>query len=289
MNALHTLDIPTLKKVRSGKVREIFDLGEHFLFVATDRVSAFDCILPTPIPDKGRVLTQISRFWFDRLAVEHHMISDSLADLPSQLQSLFPLLDGRFMIVKKLQMLPVECVVRGYLVGSGFADYQKTGSVCGITLPQGMQRAQQLEKPLFTPAAKNDHGHDENISFATMKEMIGDHLAEQLRDISVDLYVRARDIAREKGLIIADTKFEFGVQDGTIVLADEVLTPDSSRYWDEQAYQIGRNPESFDKQIVRDHLAGTNWNKEPPAPELPDAIVSRTREKYLELAEKLIG
>ncbi len=285
------IDIPSLKKVASGKVREIFDLGDHFLFVATDRLSAFDVILPDPIPNKGRVLTQLSKFWFELLheEVANHMVSTDFAKLPASLQEYRALLDGRFMIVKKLEMVPVECVVRGYLVGSGYKEYSAQGTVCGMKLPPDLQLAQKLEEPIFTPAAKISDGHDENISFQTMVDMVGKDLAERLRDLSLLVYNKAAAHARGRGVLIADTKFEFGLQEGQIVLADEVLTPDSSRYWPADSYRTGSNPPSYDKQFVRDYLSDLGWNHKPPAPRLPEELLAGTSKRYLECYERIVG
>jgi len=284
--AVTSVEIEGIEKIRSGKVREIYDLGDSYLFIATDRISAFDCILPTGIPGKGQVLTKLSHFWFDLLKTPNHLISDQISDLPAKYSEIlaphFQDLDGRFMIVKKLEMIPVECVVRGYLVGSGYKEYQQSRSVCGISLPEGLTMASKLPEVIFTPAAKNDHGHDENISFEAMVDMVGQDLSEKLRDLSIDIYQKAFEHAKERGVIIADTKFEFGLLDGEIVLADEVLTPDSSRYWPEATYHEGVSPESYDKQYVRDYLADLDWNKQPPAPQLPEDVVTVTRDKYLE-------
>lgn len=284
------LDFPSVKKVASGKVREIFDLGDHFLFVASDRISAYDVVLPNGIADKGRVLTQLSKFWFDQLHdVPNHLVSMDLSDLPANLQAHKESLDGRFMIVKKLKMIPVECVVRGYLVGSGWKEYQQQGTVCGLPLPEGLAQAQQLDQPIFTPAAKATEGHDENISFERMCDMVGVGLAEKLRALSLDIYRRAANHAKERGVLIADTKFEFGMEGDQIVLADEVLTPDSSRYWPEDEYTTGKNPPSFDKQYVRDYLSGLDWDKNPPGPELPEHILDGTTKRYRECYKRITG
>lgn len=289
MSAVTSLELPGIPKVASGKVREIFDLGEHFLFVASDRVSAFDVVLPTGIPHKGRVLTQLSKFWFDTLGVNHHLVSMDFDALPESLKAYREQLDGRFMIVKKLEMVPVECVVRGYLVGSGWKEYQRDGSVCGIALPENMKQAQKIAEPIFTPASKATDGHDINISFDTMVNEVGADLAGKLRDLSIDIYQRAAEHALKEGVIIADTKFEFGLLNGEIVLGDEVLTPDSSRYWPLDSYAVGANPPSYDKQYVRDYLATLDWDKEPPGPNLPDEIVSGTTKRYLECYERIAG
>jgi len=278
--AVTSLDIEGFNKVASGKVREIFDLGEHYLFVATDRISAFDCVMPNGIPGKGAVLTALSNFWFDHLeGVRNHLISTSF---PAELQAYANVLQDRSMVVRKLEMVPVECVVRGFLVGSGFKEYRGSGKVCGIDLPSGLQLADRLEQPIFTPAAKATSGHDENISFDQMVNRVGADLAERLRDLSLQIYQRAFEYAWQRGVIIADTKFEFGLVDDRIYLADEVLTPDSSRYWPRESYRVGQNPPSFDKQYVRDYLETLDWNKQPPAPALPDSIVAGTAKKYAE-------
>lgn len=286
-----TLELAGFKKTASGKVREIFDLGEHFLFVASDRISAYDVVMPTGIPSKGKVLTQLSKFWFEHLGsdIRNHMVSTDIADLPESLQAYKEELDGRFMIVEKLEMVTIECVVRGYLVGSGYKEYSQNGTVCGIKLPEGLDLASKLETPIFTPAAKATEGHDENISFERMVEMVGEDLSVKLRDLSIDIYRRAADYAATKGVIIADTKFEFGLKDGEIVLADEVLTPDSSRYWPAESYATGSNPPSFDKQYVRDYLSGLDWDKTPPGPEIPENVAAGTTERYITCYEQLTG
>ena len=273
--------------VRQGKVRDVYDLGDHYLMVASDRISAFDWILPTQIPDKGRVLTQISKFWFQFLGIPNHLVATEIdsADVPEGLDSTE--LEGRIMIVKKCEVVPIECVVRGYLVGSGWRDYQRTGQVCGIALPEGLPNCARFEQPLFTPATKADEGHDENISFEQMVESVGRETAEILRDRSLDVYSRGREYASERGIILADTKFEWGWHGDELMLIDEVLTPDSSRFWPADQYQPGRNQVSFDKQFVREYLDSTDWDKNSPPPELPLEIVNRTREKYIEAFERL--
>ncbi len=258
-------EIPGLNPKR-GKVRDIYDFGDRLLLVATDRISAFDWVLPTGIPDKGRVLTQISEFWFERmLGIKHHRISLDPRDLDLPKGTDVAALDGRSMVVVKTKVVPVECVVRGYLVGSGWKEYKKSGTVCGIELPAGLVEAQQLPEPIFTPATKAETGHDENIPFSTMCEIVGEDLSSKLRDLSLDIYRRGREYAREKGIIIADTKFEFGLLDERIILIDEVLTPDSSRFWPENQYRTGSNPPSYDKQFVRDWLETTGWDKNSAA------------------------
>ena len=285
------LHLPNLPLFKEGKVRSVYDLGESLLLVASDRISAFDHILPTGIPQKGAVLTQLSEFWFDYLneVVENHIISTDIKQMPEIVQQYRDTLDGRTMWVKKTDLIPIECVVRGYIIGSGWMDYQNTGQVCGISLPDNLQLADQLESPLFTPAYKADMGgHDENISFSKMCALIGQDTAHSLRDISIKLYQLGRDYAATKGIILADTKFEFGLLDDRIILIDEVLTPDSSRYWSASDYTTGVSPSSYDKQIVRDYLAST-WDKVPPAPELPAHIIEKTSQKYLEVFERLTG
>lgn len=273
--------------IRHGKVRDIYDLGENLLLVASDRISAFDWVLPTAIPDKGRVLTQISKFWFDHLEEPNHLLRlDPTADeLPAGADADW--FAGRSMVVKKCEVVPVECVVRGYLVGSGWKEYQERGTVCGIELPADMQNCQQLAEPLFTPATKAEEGHDENIPFETMAEVVGREKAEELRRRSIDLYVRGAEFARERGIIIADTKFEWGEVDGKLILIDEVMTPDSSRFWPAESYAVGSNPPSYDKQFVRDWLSSTDWDKNSEPPALPDEIVAKTRGKYIQAFEQL--
>jgi phosphoribosylaminoimidazole-succinocarboxamide synthase len=288
---LLTLELPGIKKLKSGKVREIFDLGQRLLFVASDRISAFDCVMPNGIPRKGDVLTQISYFWFaqtERL-VPNHLASKAGDSLPAELQKYSALLDRRSMVVLKAQPLAIECVVRGYLSGSGWKDYQKTGSVCGIKLPSGLRDSSRLPEPVFTPATKAETGHDENISFAQACEITGRDIAEKARDLSLKIYSFASEYALQRGLIIADTKFEFGLIDGKLVLIDEVLTPDSSRFWPADKYEAGRGQPSFDKQYVRDYLETLTWNKQPPAPALPPDIIARTTAKYLDAYARLTG
>lgn len=276
-----------------GKVRDIYALsGEQLLFVATDRISAFDHVLDSGIPDKGRILTQLSLFWFDLLQsiVPNHLITADVARFPNQLQPYASQLEGRSMLVKRAQMFPVECVVRGYLSGSGWKDYQQTGAVCGIKLSAGLRESDRLPEPIFTPAAKiNTGGHDENISYDLMEKTIGEAQARSLRDLTLEIYDKATTHAESKGLILADTKFEFGLYDGQIILADEVLTPDSSRYWPAETYKPGGPQASFDKQYVRDYLESIHWNKQAPAPSLPDEVIAHTREKYLEAFRILTG
>lgn len=273
-----------------GKVRDIYDLGDKLLLVASDRISAFDVILPTPIPDKGKILTQLSEFWFGKIGdiVPHHLISTDIAKFPAACQAHRAALEGRSMLVKKSTPAPVECIVRGYITGSGWKDYQKTGAVCGIALPQGLVEAARLDRPIFTPSTKAAVGdHDINITFAEMIEKVGRVRAEKMRDATVAIYERARALAETKGIIIADTKFEFGMEGDDILLIDEVLTPDSSRFWPMDGYRPGKTPDSFDKQFVRDYLLSLKWDMKPPAPELPSDIVKKTQEKYLEALRRL--
>jgi phosphoribosylaminoimidazole-succinocarboxamide synthase len=275
-----------LPLIASGKVREMYDLGDRILMVASDRISTYDVVHPTPIPDKGAVLTGLSVFWFGRTnsIVANHLVS-ATDDVPPELR-------GRALAVRKLEMVPVECVVRGYITGSGWKDYQATGAVCGIELPAGLRESQRLPEPIFTPATKAQEGdHDENIDFERAVEAIGDRATmERLRDISIDLYEHAAEHARERGIILADTKFEFGRDaDGTLTLGDEVLTPDSSRFWPAEGYEVGRSQPSFDKQFVRDWASGTGWDKTEPAPAIPEDVVSQTREKYIQAYEQIAG
>jgi phosphoribosylaminoimidazole-succinocarboxamide synthase len=275
-----------------GKVRDIYDLGETLLIVATDRISAFDVVMPNPIPDKGMVLTQISRFWFEaaRDIVPNHLISTEVEDFPEACRPYQEILAGRTMWVRKAEPLPVECVVRGYLSGSGWGEYQTRGEVCGIRLSEGLVESSKLEEPIFTPATKAEVGaHDENISFEQAAELVGRERAEQVRAISISIYQRARETAEKRGIIIADTKFEFGISGGQLLLIDEALTPDSSRFWSKDEYRPGGPQKSFDKQFLRDYLLTLDWDKAPPAPELPREIIEKTREKYLEALKRLTG
>lgn len=295
-DTLLNLELPGIPKLKSGKVREIFDLGDAFLFVASDRISAFDCVMPNGIPRKGEILTQISHFWFDQTEqlVPNHRLAKAgaafdvkaLAHLPADLRTS---LAKRAMLVKKATPLAVECIVRGYLAGSGWKEYQKSQTVCGIALPAGLQESSELPEPIFTPSTKAATGHDENISFAQAEQILGADLAQQARELSLKIYKFARDYARQRGIIIADTKFEFGVFEGKLILIDEVLTPDSSRFWPASEYAPGKSQPSFDKQFVRDYLETLNWDKTPPAPALPPEVVAKTQAKYLEAFEKLTG
>jgi phosphoribosylaminoimidazole-succinocarboxamide synthase len=286
------LELPGIKKLKSGKVREVFDLGDRLLFVATDRLSAFDVIMPNGIPRKGEVLTQISYFWFAQTESfqPNHLISRASEPLPSRICGIQPFADKlarRSMIVKKCEPLAIECVVRGYLAGSGWKEYQKSQTVCGIKLPPGLKESSELPEPIFSPATKAEAGHDENISFERAKKIVGDDMAGQARAASLKIYNFARDYARKRGIIIADTKFEFGLDNGKLILIDEVLTPDSSRFWPADQYQPGRSQPSFDKQFVRDYLETLDWNKTPPGPVLPPDVIAKTAAKYLEAYEQL--
>jgi phosphoribosylaminoimidazole-succinocarboxamide synthase len=285
------LDLPGIKKIKSGKVREIFDLGDRLLLVASDRISAFDVIMPNGIPRKGEVLTQISFFWFDRFAslVPNHLLAGANDPLPANLQPFSNTLARRSMIVKKAQPLAIECIVRGYLSGSGWKEYKKSQTVCGIPLPAGLTESAELPEAIFTPSTKAEEGHDENISFEDAGKIVGQDLATQARDLSLKIYSAGRDYARQRGIIIADTKFEFGVSDGKLILIDEVLTPDSSRFWPADQYQAGKGQPSFDKQFLRDYLETLDWDKTPPGPKLPEDVVAKTSAKYLEAYEKLTG
>jgi len=285
------LELPGIRKVKSGKVREIFDLGDRLLMVATDRISAFDVVMPNGIPRKGEVLTQISFFWFERFAslVPNHLLARASDPLPSELKPFAAQVARRSMIVKKAQPLAIECVVRGYLAGSGWQEYRKQQTVCGLKLPAGLQESSELPEPIFTPATKAETGHDENISFEQAVQVVGKDIADQARALSLMLYKDAREYARQRGIIIADTKFEFGLFDGQLILIDEVLTPDSSRFWPADLYRAGASQPSFDKQFVRDYLETLSWNKTPPGPTLPRDVVEKTTAKYLEAYERLTG
>ena len=284
-------DFSDLKLVNRGKVRDIYDLGEHLMIVTSDRISAFDVIMPNGIPRKGDVLTQISHFWFDRTQslVPNHRAARPTDPLPAALQPYRDHIQQRGMIVKKAAPLAIECVVRGYLAGSGWKEYRARKTVCGIRLPDGLQESSELPEPIFTPATKAETGHDENISFDEAAAIVGLEVANRVRDLSVQIYSQARAYARERGIIIADTKFEFGHLDGDLILIDEVLTPDSSRFWPADQYEPGKGQPSFDKQFVRDYLETVDWDKKPPGPQLPDQIVSRTSAKYVESYERLTG
>lgn len=277
------------KLARQGKVRDVYDLGDTFLMVASDRISAFDYILPTNIPDKGRVLTQISKFWFDYIGVPHHLLSTEVFDIDIPRGLSQQQLEGRSMIVKKCEVVPIECVVRGYLVGSGWKDYQSTGSVCGIKLPDGLVNCSRFVEPIFTPATKAETGHDQNISFEQAADIVGKKTIEELKHLSLSVYLKGAEWAKKQGIILADTKFEWGWYEGNLILIDEVLTPDSSRFWPADQYLEGQIQPSFDKQFVREYLESTTWDKNSPPPELPNEIVDKTRSKYIEAFERLTG
>ncbi len=285
------IELPGIRPLRSGKVRDIFDLGENLLLVASDRVSAFDVVLPTGIPEKGKILTQISLFWFKQMEdiIPNHLISTDVNDFPAVCQPGRELLNGRSMLVRKAKPLPVECIVRGYISGSGWKEYKKSNTVCGIKLPEGLLESSKLPEPLFTPSTKAEEGHDINITFDEVINIVGKDMAEKLRDISLSMYTRARDMAEKKGIIIADTKFEFGIFNDNLISIDEVLTPDSSRFWSVKTYAPGRSQDSYDKQIVRDYLLGLDWNQQPPGPELPPNIVEKAAARYREIIEILMS
>jgi phosphoribosylaminoimidazole-succinocarboxamide synthase len=282
-------DVPGFSCKR-GKVRDVYDLGDRLVIIASDRISAFDWVLPTGIPDKGKLLTGLTLFWLDFLKVPNHLLSTDLKEMGEPFARRADVLAGRTMLVHKARVAPFECVVRGYLAGSGWKEYQKSGTVCGQPLPKGLVECAPLPEPIFTPATKAESGHDENVSFEVMAEAVGAKLADTLRQKSLDIYARARDYAKHKGIILADTKFEWGqLADGTLLLIDEVLTPDSSRFWPADQYRPGANPPSFDKQFVRDWLETSGWDKNSQPPALPEEVVSRTRDKYLEAFERLTG
>ena len=285
---VHTsFNFDDLTLFRRGKVRDVFDFGDHLLIVSSDRVSAFDEVIERGIPNKGKILTQISEFWFNWLTdIPHHLISTNVEDFPKE-TTYHSILDGRSMLVKKTNLIPIECVVRGYIIGSGWKDYQKTGHVCGHQLPEGLQLAQKLDTPLFTPASKSFDGHDENITVNQMVDSIGQDLTDELERISMRIYQTAADYAATKGIIIADTKFEFGLLDDTVILIDEVLTPDSSRFWSNDTYVVGSSPASFDKQIVRNYIETTDWDRMSPIPTLPDDVVEKTAAEYSKIATLL--
>lgn len=291
-HAIKETDLPAVKLLGRGKVRDIYDLGDKLLIVSTDRISAFDVILPDPVPDKGKVLTGLSLFWMERMSsiVNNHILASDPADYPVQCFPYADQLEGRSMLVKKAQVFPVECVARGYIIGSGWKDYQETGKLCGIQLPEGLKQAEKLPEPLFTPSTKAELGtHDENISFRRVADLLGRETANWLKDKTLELYLEGAEYAEERGIIIADTKFEFGLVDGAPTLIDEMLTPDSSRFWPKDQYATGISPPSLDKQFVRDYLLGLDWDKKAPGPELPEEILSKTRKKYLEIYRILTG
>src|SRR5574340_195318 len=274
-------DMPDIKFLRSGKVRDIYDLEDSLLMIASDRISAFDVVLPNGIPGKGRLLTQISIYWFRQMEdiIKNHLIATKVDDYPSQCHKYRDQLEGRSMLVKKSEQLPVECIVRGYLSGSGWKEYQKTGSVCGIKLPEGLKESSRLETPIFTPSTKAEEGHDINISLKETENIVGSEMAAKLRDVSLRIYSKAREIAEKKGIIIADTKFEFGMHRGKLILIDELLTPDSSRFWSVRTYEPGKGQDSYDKQIIRDYLLSLDWDQTYPGPVLPDSIVEKAIER----------
>lgn len=289
--AVFETNFPDLRLVRRGKVRDMYDLGDALLMVATDRISAFDVIMQDPVPDKGKILTRISRFWFDVMEnlAPNHILATDVRTYPSVCRPYQDILEGRSMLVKKAVPLPVECVVRGYLSGSGWQSYLASGKVCGITLPKGLRESEKLPEPIFTPSTKEDAGHDINIDFSETQNRIGPKLAEKVKALSIEIYQKGAELADQKGIIIADTKFEFGLFNDEVILIDEVLTPDSSRFWPKASYQPGRGQESFDKQYLRDYLNSIRWDKNPPAPALPAEVIHKTREKYLEALKRLTG
>ena len=292
MPAIFETHLPRLKLIGRGKVRDIYDLEDALLIVASDRISAFDVVMPDPIPDKGRILTQLSIYWFRQMKdiIENHLLATEVKDFPAPCQEYAEVLRGRSMLVKKAQPLPVECVIRGYLSGSAWVEYQERGEASGVKLPPGLQESSPLAAPIFTPATKAEMGtHDENISFEEVERLLGAELAARVRRVSVQIYEKARNLADQKGIIIADTKLEMGLLDGRLILIDEILTPDSSRFWPKDLYRPGRSQSSFDKQFLRDYLLSLHWPKRPPAPKLPPDIIEKTREKYLEALRRLTG
>lgn len=280
-----------LNFLKRGKVRDLYELEDHLLMVATDRISAFDVVMPTPIPDKGKILTRMSLFWFEQIEplVGNHLVTAAVEEYPAVCRSYATALRDRSMLVRKAQPLPIECVVRGYISGSGWKSYQKDRTVCGIRLPDGLQESDRLPEPIFTPSTKEESGHDINIDFAETVRRIGSETAEKVRDLSLEVYRRGAAMAEEKGIIIADTKFEFGFLDDELILIDEILTPDSSRFWPMDSYSPGGGQKSFDKQYLRDYLLSLDWDKNPPAPALPDSVVTNTRQKYMEALNRLTG
>jgi phosphoribosylaminoimidazole-succinocarboxamide synthase len=284
-------DMPDIRFLRRGKVRDIYDLGNSLLMIASDRISAFDVVLPDGIPGKGRLLTQISLYWFRQMEdiIKNHLIATEVNDYPETCRKYGEQLEGRSMLVRKAEQLPVECIVRGYLSGSGWKEYQKTGTVCGIKLPAGLRESSRLETPIFTPSTKAEEGHDINIAFDETVKITGKELAEKLREVSLKIYKKACGMAEKRGIIIADTKFEFGLYNGELILIDEILTPDSSRFWSKKAYEPGRGQDSYDKQIVRDYLLTLDWNQTYPGPKLPDHIVDKALERYKEIYKIIVG
>jgi phosphoribosylaminoimidazole-succinocarboxamide synthase len=290
LKAVEKTELP-IKLFKRGKVRDIYEIDDNLLIVATDRISAFDYVLPDPIPNKGIYLTQLSIFWFEKMKniVDNHLISGDVEDFPDELKAHRDVLDKRSMLVTKTEVIPVECIVRGYLAGSGWKEYQKKGEICGVKLPAGLKESEKLDEPIFTPTTKAEKGHDMPITFEQLEEMVGKEVARRLKELSIEIYEKARDYAYGKGIIIADTKFEFGVKDGEIILVDELLTPDSSRFWPLDGYEPGKPQPSFDKQYVRDYLTSTGWDKNSPPPHLPEDVIRETEKKYREAFERLTG
>jgi len=285
-------DFPKLKLLKRGKVRDIYDIGDTLLIVTTDRISAFDVVMPDPIPDKGKILTEISLFWFDVMKplIENHVISSNTDDYPEECKEYAEILEGRSMLVKKTKPLPIECVVRGYISGSGWKSYQESGDICGIKLPDGLTESEKLTEAIFTPSTKEEVGtHDVNIDFNEAVNLIGKDIAEKVKALSLQIYKKGEELADEKGIIIADTKFEFGLKEKNLILIDEVLTPDSSRFWPKETFHAGGSQKSYDKQYLRDYLISINWDKNPPAPPLPEEVIKNTRNKYIEALNKLTG
>lgn len=289
MDIVLKTEMPDVGALRRGKVRDIYDLGEHLLLVVTDRVSAFDVVLPNGIPGKGKLLTKISLFWFKQMKgiIENHVVASEVGDFPRKLRKYKEILKGRSLLVKKAEVFPVECIVRGYISGSGWKSYKGDGTVCGIKLKKGMLESERIGEPIFTPSTKAQEGHDINISFEEMERIVGTEMAEELKQKSLDMYGKAVKKAESKGIIIADTKIEFGMLDGNVIVIDELLTPDSSRFWSAKDYEPGRSQDSFDKQIVRDYLLTLNWDQKPPGPELPEAIIEKTAKRYDEIMKIL--
>lgn len=290
-NVIMETQLEGVKFLRKGKVRDIYEYDDYFLIIASDRISAFDVVLPTGIPDKGKVLTQISIYWFNQMKdiIENHLVVTEIRDFPEPLKKYGEILEGRSMLVKKAKPLPVECIVRGYLSGSGWKEYEKSGTVCGIKLPEGLVESSRLEKAIFTPSTKAEKGHDVNISFDEMKKIVAPELADRLKELTLNIYEKARDLAEKKGIIIADTKMEFGMVGDKIILIDELLTPDSSRFWSIKNYKQGKGQDSYDKQIVRDYLLTLSWDKTYPGPELPPEIVKKTADRYREILKIITG
>lgn len=291
MNIITETNLGNVKLYKKGKVRDVYDLEDMLLIIATDRISTFDVVLQDGIPNKGKILTGLSCFWFEftKEIVQNHLISANIYEFPSELQECKEILADRSMLVKKTKPLPIECIVRGYLSGTGWQEYQKSGMVCGIPLPAGLKQSAKLSEPIFTPSTKADAGHDENISFAKVVDLIGSDLANRIKDVCLEIFIKASKYAESKGIIIADTKMEFGLLDGSLVLIDELLTPDSSRFWDINEYKVGISPPSFDKQFVRDYLIGIKWDKKPPIPKLPEDVIIKTQEKYQLAFERITG